>query len=60
MLLDHEDAGARVIGDRAEGGNELFDDDRRQAETHLVDHQQPRSTDEGTGQSEHLLLSSRQ
>ena len=54
-LLDEHDGGAGLV-DRPHDAEELFDDDRRQTEAELVDHEQLRLEDEGLPEREHLLL----
>jgi hypothetical protein len=40
-------------------GQQPADDDRGEAEAHLIEHQQPRLAGEGPGNREHLLLAAR-
>ena len=42
VLLDEQHPAAGVVGDGPEHREEALDDHRRQAEAHLVDHEQPR------------------
>ena len=57
VLVRHE----RRVGARLEERLErLFDQDRHQAERHLVQEEQPRSADEGTGDRQYLLLATGQ
>src|SRR4051812_4004040 len=60
VLLDEQHRAStlpRVLGDNRQ---QSFNDDRRQAERHLVEQQQPRSASESTSQREHLLLTTGQ
>ena len=59
MLLDEQHPGARGRGVLAHHGQQPADDDRRQAEAHLVEHQQLRLAGERAGDREHLLLAAR-
>src|SRR4051812_42816585 len=47
VLLDQHDAGAGVVADAPEDGQEAFDDDRGQPQAHLVHQQQLRPTGQG-------------
>ena len=49
MLLDQQHADAGVVGDAAQHRQQLLHDDRRQAEAHLVDQQQPGRADQRPG-----------
>ena len=60
VLLDEQDAGTGVVGDLAQHGEQPFDDDRRQAEAHLVDHQQLGLRGQRPRHRQHLLLAARQ
>jgi len=58
-LLDEHNRGAVAV-DGAHDLEQLLDDDRRQTEAELVDHEQSRPGDEGLAEREHLLLATGQ
>lgn len=57
VLLDEQHARTAVVDDLAQDLQQVLDDDRRQAEAHLVDHQELRSRRERACHRQHLLLS---
>ena len=60
VLFDQQHAGAELLGDGPQHRQQAVDDDRGQAQAHLVDHQQPGSAEHRPGDREHLLLAARQ
>ncbi len=56
VLLDDEDGEALGGVQAAEDGEDLADDERRQAERGLVEQQQPRPGEQGAAEREQLLL----
>ena len=60
MLLDDQQRGSRVGDHLLEQCKQALEDERSEAEAHLVDHQQTRPRCEPSGDREHLLLATRQ
>ena len=60
VLFDEQNADPRLVGDVAHDRQQPLDDDRRQSEAHLIDHQHLRRGDDGPGHRKHLLLAAGQ